>query len=175
MPNISYDIIRKIFYIMDTHTQLLMKQTCKQLNAFEILYINGIVGANLNNELLCHYSHIYELTINFNIQITDNALKYLPLLTSLDASYTKITDEGLKYLPLLTSLDVSYTKITDEGLKYVPLLTSLDASYTNITDEGLKYVPSLTSLNASCTNITNKGLKHLPLLHTLNAIETRNG
>ena len=117
--NISDDIIRKIFYSLNTKTQITLKQTCKYFNIFDILYIDEECGKKLNDNILNNYRHVFEVNIIYNEQITNEGLKHLSLLQSLNVSGTKITDEGIKYLSSLQSLNVSGTKITDEG--FTPL------------------------------------------------------
>lgn len=92
--SVPVDIIRKIFYHLDTHTQITLKQSCKYFSMLDILYIDENCGSKLDDEILTRYPNVIELNIDNNFQITNEGLKHLPLLRSLNAHWTKITDDG---------------------------------------------------------------------------------
>lgn len=109
--DISCDIIRQIYYLLDTKTQIILKQTCKYFNMFSIVVIDEYAGHRITDEILLNYPSLIELHINFNNKITDKGLQYLSLLQLLDARGTEITYKGIKHLHLLRELHTSGDKI----------------------------------------------------------------
>ena len=122
----------------------------RKLDIYDIRIFNEIIFVNFRN--------LAELNCMCCPQITDQDLRYLPLLTKLNCNWCpQITDQGLQYLPLLTKLNCrDCPLITDQGLQYLPLLTELNcAECPQITDQGLQYLPLLTKLDCrGCSLIT---------------------
>ncbi len=90
--------------------------------------------------------------------LTDEILKYLPDLHTLDASRNnKITNKGIRHLTNLQSLYASYnTNITNEGIKHLNLHI-LDADRNKeITDEGIRNMTNLHILFAPYSRITHE-------------------
>ena len=108
----------------------------------------------------------------FNWKITDEGLKYLTNVTSINLyCCSKITNEGLKYLTNVTSINLyCCSKITNEGLKYLTNVTSINLrECKKITDEALKYLTNATTINLEgCEKITDEGLKYLTNATTIN-------
>ena len=109
----------------------------------------------------------------FRSQVTDETLKHLSRLTSLQVLWldrTRTTDNGLKLLSRLTNLEtlsLGDTAITDNGLKHLSgwtHLRQLSMRNTKITDAGLKHLSGLTNLNLlelDDTEVTGDGVKVL--------------
>lgn len=173
--NILKQVNNKLKELID-HVELSYNALDNDLKGLFITHI--FWNENITDECLKHLPSLQSLEIYRNRNITDKGLKYIPKLQSLNMIYDEnITNEGLKHLPLLQSLNmVRNENITDEGLKYLPLLRSLNLFWNeNITDGGLRHLPLLQSLYMHCNkNITDEGLKHLPLLQSLVMCQNEN-
>ena len=130
-----FDIWNEIFEYLDQDilSQLRLRSVNKNTNELKIVnffiidqkYLN-----KLNNKILKQYDYIKYLNVWNNPNITDEGIKHMTQLHSLDASWNeKITNEGIKHMTQLHSLNASYNeKITDEGIKHMTQLHSLNVS-----------------------------------------------
>ena len=90
--------------------------------------IMSYLKTNINLELLKshkYYRYIFE--------------RY-PRFINLDFTWSKITDNDLKYLKGVHSINLLCKNITDKGLIYLKGVHSITLAYTDITDKGLKYL-----------------------------------
>jgi hypothetical protein len=114
---------------------------------------------------------VFHLTIPICVEVDDNILKlYLKNIQRLDAyGSPNITDESIKHLTNLRTLDVGNTNITDDGIKNLTNLQKLYAYNLNITDEGIEHLTNLQILFTDGNpNITDEGIKHLTNLQQFN-------
>lgn len=135
-----------------------------------------------NNGLasLSNLGNLKKLSLKDINGVSDNGLKYLAELTSLEAlilPYT-ISDNGLAYLKNLTKLkelELQNASITDAGLVHLKKLSSLetlDLSGTRISHEGLIHLIAITKLKTldlygTRITINDRGLFHLNKLTKL--------
>lgn len=64
--DISYDIIRHIYYSLDTKTQVILKRTCEYFNMFPIVIIDKNIGTIITDDALLNYQSLKELYIGYN-------------------------------------------------------------------------------------------------------------
>ena len=92
--DVSYDILRKIFYTADTEEQIKLRRICKIFNTFPILCFGSNITYKISDHNLSSYQTLLELDINNYNNITDEGIKNLSQLQILHARFTKITDDG---------------------------------------------------------------------------------
>ena len=165
---LNKDILKIILLKLNRRDLVAAKGVCRHFRRIGLMCIYYLERIPFCAIELKPFGYIKTLDLLENDNMTDEGLKFLPLLTTLYLPCTvNITDEGLKHLKFLTTLDLSFNKkITDEGLKHLKVLKKLYLSHNEkITDEGLKHIPLLTSLNIDGNDeITNEGLKYLKCL-----------
>jgi hypothetical protein len=115
---------------------------------------------------------LIELDLSCNEIVTDNGLKWLTKLTSLNLCLNKccdITDASISLLTDLTFLDIGkqYSlcdQVTDASLRLLTKLTGLHIDHAcTFTNEALKGLTNLTELTVSSNRmITDEGVA---LLH----------
>mgnify|MGYP000129361887 CR=1 FL=1 len=97
--------------------------------------------AVINYTCLCYFD-------DAQLEIIPGSHKFNNIGSSIESYNKKITDEGVKHLSKLTSLNLDSNKeITDEGIKHLSNLTCL-VLWCNykITDEGMTYLSNLTEI-----------------------------
>jgi hypothetical protein len=160
--NVLPDCLNKLILSMSGNTEIFKMQNIYP----EVLQSTSMIDLSLverkNYRFIVNGMGLY----NF----TDDDLKYLPNLTSLNLwNNTEITDNGLKHLTNLTSLNLGNggsgdnNKITDEGIKYLNKLEKLILWNNDlITDNGIEKLTRLTSLNLGRNDsVTDHGIKNL--------------
>ncbi len=174
--NVSYitkmlplDIFAEIAEQADFLTKLSLKQVNKTIRSrIKIKEIPNDFCHLLNDKILKLFPDLQILNARGpSSSITDEGLKHMNLLHTLDASLnTNITNEGIKHLDLYV-LQITYNdKITDDGIKNMKNLYYLDITFcNNITDASLIHL-NIHTLIVN-TTITNNGIRHMKL-HTLN-------
>jgi hypothetical protein len=103
--------------------------------------------------------------------ITDNELKYLAGVHTINLSYCKlVTDNGLKYLSGVHTIDLTWCNlVTDNGLKYLSgVHTIILIGCRKIANDGLKYLAGVHTINlAGCDEITDSGLKYISVVENI--------
>jgi hypothetical protein len=152
-----------------------------------LLFSCSLIAGNMNRDEVLKLYHSKGIitgesnnmvrTLDFSGErkkITDDELKYIPLLTEVVAIHfsgcKKITDDGLKHLSGLDKLqylNLDDTNITDKGLMYLINLKSLrdlDLFNTKVTDDGIQVLASIKTLKMLLlhgTMVTQKGVDEL--------------
>lgn len=133
------------------------------------VYLEDVTDDTLANIRL--FSHPRSLSFDWFNKVTDEGVKHLAGLTSLEVlglNNTKITDAGLLFLLDLNSLhtlSLRQSPVGDQGMFVLGKLLSLrrlDLLETRITDVGLRrlsgVLPSLTWLGLWSTGVTDAGM-----------------
>mmetsp|Transcript_18451 Transcript_18451/g.20518 ORF Transcript_18451/g.20518 Transcript_18451/m.20518 type:complete len:405 (+) Transcript_18451:24-1238(+) len=101
-------------------------------------------------------------------KVTDEGLKALAGVRTIDIESTTVTDEGLKALKGVHSISLRLcTNITDEGIKALAGVHFIDLYNTSVTDEGVKALKGVHTINLSTTSVTDEGIKALKGVHTI--------
>ena len=103
---IQIDLLKIIIQYAGKREIILLQDLCPELLKYVIVY--DLDGINKDN-----YKYIQQMCPTNNV--TDDDLKYLTNMTSLNLSYNnKITDKGIQNMTKMTNLNLSYNnKITD--------------------------------------------------------------
>lgn len=178
ITSIGLQYVPNLKYLNITQNHAVTDDGLKHVPKLQSLIACASLG--LTSNCLMYVPNLTELDVSANHKMRSESFKYVTNLTKLSVNYNAhyITDDALKYLPNLETLEAVFISgITDEGLKYVTKLKSLNiCDNWGVTDEGLRYVTSLTELNASgCeSRITNVGILYLKNLKRLRSISNRN-
>ena len=117
-----------------------------------------------------HLSQLHTLKVFSNLDLTDEALSYLPQLKRLVLDHcNQITSKGIQYLKQLVDLHLhTQSRITDEAFEGLPIQELYINQNVLITDQGilsLKHLRKLTTFKTR--NICGNGYKAMPQLTTL--------
>jgi internalin A len=115
--------------------------------------------------------------------ISDEIIKKFVNLQTLKFPFSRnpndnrnITDEGVKYLTRLTTLELSNYRISDEGVQFLTNLTILDSYFSALSGNGIRYLTKLQVLGISNNKIIDDDvIVKLPNLHTLDISTCLNG
>lgn len=117
-----------------------------------------------------YMSQLHTLKVFSNLDLTDEALSYLPQLKRLVLDHCKqITSKGIQYLKQLVDLHLhTQVRITDKAFEGLPIQKLYINRNEWITDQGilsLKHLRKLTTFKTP--NICGGGYKAMPQLTTL--------
>jgi len=138
------------------HTINIANSSTFKYNADYVMRINKI------DKILLKERPYFDLILIGDIDIDGNEFHYSP---------NKITDDCLKYLKNVHTIDLTCSNITNNGLKYLQKVKHINISYCNkITDEGLEYLKNAdTIIMYFCENITKDSIKYLNNVRKINS------